>query len=105
MKFFAKKIIDKKLIIIITYFAQCDHTFLWSHAATFDHNEVIVHFTIVRETAHRSDGFFSKIVLRRSIVLHNLKKYRVFAYNFLYKEKDMINVTCLGDLKCRNRRL
>lgn len=55
-----------------SYLPECDHTLLRAHAASLDHDEVVIHFTIMREATHRGDALVCKIILRRSIVLHNL---------------------------------
>lgn len=60
--------------IAAAYLAQSDHAFLGPHAAAFEHDEVIVHLAIMRETTHGSDGLFREIVLRGSVVLHYLQR-------------------------------
>lgn len=53
--------------------SERDHALLRTHAASLDHDKVVVNFTVMREATHRRDALVSKIVLRRSIVLHNLQ--------------------------------
>ena len=57
----------------MNHLAKSDDTLLGAHAATLDHDEVIVHFTIVRETAHGGDGLLSQIVLGRCVVFDDLQ--------------------------------
>lgn len=57
----------------INYLAKCDDALFWSHAASLEHDKVIVHFTVMRETTHWGDWFLSEIVLCRGIVLDDLQ--------------------------------
>lgn len=59
-----------------TYLSQGDDALLRAHAASLDHDEVVVHFAVVGETAHRCDGFLRKIVLGGSVVLDDLSEKR-----------------------------
>lgn len=54
------------------YLPKRDHALLRTHATSLDHDEVIVNFTVMREATHGRDALVGKIILRRSIVLHNL---------------------------------
>jgi len=49
-----------------------EDTLLGSDAATLEHDEVVLHFTIMRETTHWSDGFVSEIGLSCGVVLDEL---------------------------------
>ena len=42
-------------------FAEGDNTLLGTRNGTLEHEEVILHDTVVRETAHRSDGLLGRI--------------------------------------------
>ncbi len=74
------------------HLAQSDDALLRAHATTLDHDEVVVHFAIVRETAHRSNGLLSEIVLGRGVVLddlhetnkNNVSKFGVIAF-FMFR--------------------
>ncbi len=55
------------------YLAKSNDTFLWSHTAPLNHDEVIINLTIMNETSHGSDGFVCQIVLGGGIVLNDLK--------------------------------
>jgi len=59
-------------LVFGSYLPECNHTLLRAHAASLNHDEVVIHFTVMREATHRRDALVGKIVLRRSIVLHNL---------------------------------
>jgi hypothetical protein len=55
------------------YLTKSNDTLLGTHTATFDHDEIVIDFTIMRETAHWSDGLVCQIVLGRSIIFYDLK--------------------------------
>lgn len=56
----------------MSHLAEGDTTFLGTHAASFNHDEIIVNLAIMRETTHRRDGLLSQIVFSRGVVLDNL---------------------------------
>lgn len=58
---------------ISVYLPERDHALLRTHAASLDHDEVVVHFTVMREATHRRDALIGKIVFRRGVVLHDLQ--------------------------------
>ena len=58
----------------LEYLAQSNDTFLGSHAASLDHNEIVINFAIVRESTHGGDRFVCQIVFGGSVVLDNLVK-------------------------------
>lgn len=49
-----------------------DDTLLWPDNSTFDHQVVLIHFTIVWEAAHRCNALLSEIKLSRGIVVNKL---------------------------------
>jgi len=49
--------------------AKGENSLLGSDAAALEHNKVVLDFTVVRETTHRSDGFVCEIGLSCSVVL------------------------------------
>jgi len=49
-----------------------EDTLLGSDTATFQHNEVVLHFTVMWETSHWSDRFVSEIGLSSGVVLDEL---------------------------------
>lgn len=59
--------------LMFVYLPERDHTLLRTHAASLDHDEIVVHLTVMREAAHRRDALVCKIVFRRSVVLHDLQ--------------------------------
>lgn len=54
------------------WFTQGDDTFAWTNAATLDHDEIVLDFTVVREATHWGDWFVRQIVLGGSVVLDDL---------------------------------
>lgn len=71
-----KKIIRNWKIVLFVcnfYLAKSNHTLLGSNATSLDHDEIIVDFTVMRESSHGGDGFFSKIVFGGSVVFDDLQ--------------------------------
>lgn len=54
-------------------FAQSNDALLGTNAAALDHDEVIVHLTVVGEATHRGDALVGQIVLSGSVVLDDLQ--------------------------------
>ena len=52
---------------------ESEHPLLGSDAAALDHDKVLLHLSIVGEATHGVDGLVSKVVVRGSIVLDELK--------------------------------
>jgi hypothetical protein len=49
--------------------SQSQDPLLGTNATTLDHDEILLHLSVVRESTHGVDGLVSKIILGRSIVL------------------------------------
>jgi len=64
-----------------SYLPECNHALLRTHAASLDHDEIVVNFTIMRKATHRRDTFVSKIILRRSIILYDLQMQKDIMMN------------------------
>lgn len=54
------------------HLSEGDDSLLRSHATSLDHNEIVVHFTVMGESTHWCDRFFRKIVFSGCVVLDNL---------------------------------
>jgi hypothetical protein len=54
--------------------SQGDDALLGSNAAALDHEEVIVDFSVMRETAHWGDRLVGDVVLGGCVVLDNLNR-------------------------------
>lgn len=54
--------------------AQGDDALLGADAAALDHDEVVVHLTVVGEATHGGDALVSQIVLSGGVVLDDLER-------------------------------
>ena len=54
-----------------------EHPLLGTNAAALDHEETLLHFTVVREATHGVDGLVGKIVVGAGVVLHQLNENKV----------------------------
>jgi len=57
--------------------SQCENALLGPNTTSLDHDEIIVDFTVVRETSHWSDALLRQVVLGRGIVDDLLSVLRV----------------------------
>ena len=55
-----------------THLPEDEDPVLAANTATLEHNEIAVHFTIVRETTHGCNGFLCQIVISSTTVLYEL---------------------------------
>ena len=55
-------------------FPESKNPFLGANTASLQHKEILLHLTIVRETAHGIYGFVRQIVLCARVVFHKLKR-------------------------------
>lgn len=54
------------------YLAKGQNPFLGAHAASLDHQKVLLDLTVVGEPSHGVDGLVGQVVLGGSIVLNQL---------------------------------
>ena len=47
---------------------QSKYSLLRSRNSSFQHHKIFVHFTVMRETTHWSDGLLSDVIFRRCVV-------------------------------------
>merc|ERR1719495_971710 len=59
-------------LVWVSRLAQSEHPLLGSDAAALDHDEVLLHLTIVGESSHRVDGLVCQVVLCCGVVLDKL---------------------------------
>ena len=58
---------------------QSDDAFLGSHAAASQHDEVLIHLTVVWKSSHRGDRLLRRVVVCWRVVLNHLAILRVHA--------------------------
>lgn len=68
-----------------------DDTFLCSRDRTLEHQEVILHNTVVREATHRRDGLLRDVRVRGSITRISA---RADAVNLLVEFRTMVVTVC-----------
>lgn len=56
----------------LPYLSKSDNSLLGSHAASLDHDKVLVDLSVVREASHGSNGLVSWVIISGSVVLDDL---------------------------------
>lgn len=56
----------------LPYLSKSDNSLLGSHAASLDHDKVLVDLSVMREASHGSNGLVSWVIICGSVVLDDL---------------------------------
>jgi len=66
---------------------QCQHPLLGSNTTSLDHEEVLLHLSVVREASHGVDGLIRQIVVSLGVVFHQTKIFWLNIFNNLDLKK------------------